>query len=97
MPDLVGDRTATLDHLRRIWQLLSETPGFDSFTLVQRLAKLVVAPETQAMGQQIASELAQRAIARLVRELVQPSGKPLSNQPLPNHANTLPLPTAALR
>lgn len=92
--DRTADRTATLDHLRRIWQLLAETPGFDSFTLVQRLAKLLVAPETQVMGQQIASELAQRAIARLVRELVQPTDAP---NPLPTNPNPLPLPTAALR
>jgi predicted unusual protein kinase regulating ubiquinone biosynthesis (AarF/ABC1/UbiB family) len=92
--DSTTDRTATLDHLRRIWQLLSDTPGFDSFILVQRLAKLLVAPETQAMGQQIASELAQRAIARLVRELVQPTDAP---NPIPTNPNPLPLPTAALR
>ncbi|HEY9689433.1 MAG TPA: AarF/ABC1/UbiB kinase family protein [Coleofasciculaceae cyanobacterium] len=60
----------TLDRLQRIWQLLQETPGFDSMKLLQLAARVLVKPETQQLGQQIAGELAQRAIARLIREVL---------------------------
>jgi len=59
-----------LQRLQNIWGLLQETPGFDRMKFAQMLAKLLVRPETQQMGQQIAGELAQRAIARFVRDVL---------------------------
>ena len=57
-----------LEHLRRIIDILRETPGFDPVSLLPLVPRLVSKPETQQMGQHIAAGLAQRAAARLIRE-----------------------------
>jgi len=69
-PASTNNPRETLERLQRIWQLLQETPGFDSMKLLQLAARVLVKPETQQLGQQIAGELAQRAIARLIREVL---------------------------
>lgn len=56
------------EHMKRIWELLKETPGFDLMQLVPIIPQLLLKPETQRMGQKIAGGLAQRVIARLIRE-----------------------------
>ncbi len=63
-------QTKTFDHLKVIWQILRNTRGFDPMKLVPVLTKLLMNPETQRMGQQIAEGLIQKAIARLIRTLV---------------------------
>jgi predicted unusual protein kinase regulating ubiquinone biosynthesis (AarF/ABC1/UbiB family) len=73
----------TLEHLRRILGLLQDTPGFDPLQIVPVLGKVIVKPETRRMGTRIASGLAQKAIARLIRELLVPEtatplAKPIS-------------------
>jgi hypothetical protein len=68
-----------LDQLRRILDLLRETPGFDAAQVASRLPTLLFKPETQAMGQQVMSGLAQRALARLIRNVLvegEPSAAP---------------------
>jgi len=60
----------SLDHLIRIVNILRETPGFDPLQIAAILPRLLVKPETQKMGQQIATRLAQRAIARFIREFL---------------------------
>jgi predicted unusual protein kinase regulating ubiquinone biosynthesis (AarF/ABC1/UbiB family) len=59
-----------LEHMQRIWGILQETQGFDPALVASLLPQLVVKPETQRMGQQIASRLAQRALARFIREVL---------------------------
>ncbi|MBO9999217.1 MAG: AarF/ABC1/UbiB kinase family protein [Cyanobacteria bacterium SID2] len=63
-----GDRE-NLDRVKRIWSILQDTPGFDPIQLVPIVPKLLTKPETQKMGQQIVSNLAQRAAARLIRNV----------------------------
>lgn len=60
----------SLDHLKRIWQILQETPGFEPTQVLPLIPQLLFKPETQQLGQQIAGGLAQRAIAHLIRELL---------------------------
>lgn len=62
----------TLEHLRRIWAVLQDTPGFDPFQLLPALGRVLVRPETQKLGSRIASGLAQKAAARVIRELLAP-------------------------
>jgi hypothetical protein len=50
--------------------LLRETPGFDPAILVPLVPRLFLKPELHQMGQHIASGLAQRAAARLIREVL---------------------------
>jgi hypothetical protein len=56
------------EHIKRIWEILKDTPGFDPMQLVPVIPQLLLKPETQRMGQKIAGGLAQRVIARMIRE-----------------------------
>ncbi|MBI4782053.1 MAG: AarF/ABC1/UbiB kinase family protein [Oscillatoriophycideae cyanobacterium NC_groundwater_1537_Pr4_S-0.65um_50_18] len=58
------------DHMVRILNLLRETPGFNAAQLLPVIPKLLVNPKMQQMGQQIVGGLAQRAAARLIREVL---------------------------
>ncbi|MDJ1181592.1 ABC1 kinase family protein [Roseofilum casamattae] len=72
-PTTTGEKTEdqqNLEHLQRIWQIVRETQGFDPMKVIPILPQLIFKPETQQMGQQIASGLAQRAIARFIREIL---------------------------
>lgn len=77
----------TWQHIRNIWQILAETPGFDGMKLLPLVPELLRKPETQALGQRIAEGLLQRIAVRVIRNLL------LSNAP--EAANRLP--QAALR
>ena len=91
VPATAGDNGEALQRLQNIWGLLQDTPGFDRVKVAQVVAQLLVRPETQQMGQQIASELAQRAIARFVRDVLL-RDTPTAARPIP-----LPAPgTAAI-
>ncbi|MGB6169434.1 MAG: AarF/ABC1/UbiB kinase family protein [Geitlerinemataceae cyanobacterium] len=59
-----------LEHLKRIWGILQDTPGFDAMELASLIPQLIVKPETQRMGQQIVGNLAQRTLARLIRRVL---------------------------
>jgi len=60
----------TMEQVKRIWDILQETPGFDASKLIALVPQLLFKPETQQMGQKIMGELTQRAIARLIREVL---------------------------
>lgn len=65
----VSDTPATsLTHIQRLITILRETQGFDPLKLVPLIPQLLSKPQLQTMGQQVASGLAQRAAARLIRE-----------------------------
>ncbi len=68
-----GDQN-NLDHIKRIIGILQETKGFDPMLLVQRVPALITKPEVRRLSQQVAGELAQRAAARLIRELLLSDG-----------------------
>ena len=71
------------EHIQRIWEILQASPGFDPMKILPLIPELLVKPETQRMGQQIASGLAQRAVARFIREVL------LSEEPLsPNNGKS---------
>lgn len=61
----------SIEHIQRIWEILESTPGFDRMELLQTLPGLLTKPEMQKMGQQVAGGLTQRAIARIVRQLLE--------------------------
>lgn len=69
---IVHETPQSLEHIKRIWQILQETPGFDPAQIIPIIPNLLQKPETRQMGQQIASGLAQRAAARLIREILLP-------------------------
>lgn len=69
-PSLTIEQQQTLDHIRRIWEILQETPGFDPKKLAPQLPQLLLKPEVQRLGQQLANRFAQRTLARLIREMI---------------------------
>jgi predicted unusual protein kinase regulating ubiquinone biosynthesis (AarF/ABC1/UbiB family) len=80
-PAIAPTDQKNIEHLTRIVGILRETPGFDPLHLVSILPRLITKPETQQMGQQIAGGLAQRAAARLIRELL------LTDEPAAQNGN----------
>jgi predicted unusual protein kinase regulating ubiquinone biosynthesis (AarF/ABC1/UbiB family) len=67
-----GAGSPSWQHLIRILGLLRQTKGFDPQLLLTVLPKLITKPETRAMGQRVMGGLAQRAVARLIREILAP-------------------------
>ncbi|MDT9339245.1 AarF/ABC1/UbiB kinase family protein [Trichodesmium erythraeum 21-75] len=58
------------EHIKNIWKIIQDTPGFDAMELVQLIPNILGKPEMQRMGQQVAGGLTQRALARLIRQLL---------------------------
>lgn len=71
-PPVAATDQQTLEHLKRIWALLQDSPGFDPFELLPVLGEILVRSEAQQLGRRIAAGLAQKAAARLIRELLAP-------------------------
>jgi len=69
-PSAATDQQQTIEHIKRVWDILQETRGFDPARLAPKIPQLLLKPELQHIGQQVASRLAQRAIARLIREVL---------------------------
>ncbi len=77
---IIADAPSNLDRILGIVGLLRETPGFDPALLVPLVPRLFLKPELHQMGQHIAGGLAQRAAARLIREvLLREPGTPNQN------------------
>ncbi len=80
-PVTLSENQQTLEHVKRIWNILQETRGFDQGKLLSLLPRLLSRPETQKMGQKIVGGLAQKFAVRLLREFL------LTDQPVPQIAN----------
>lgn len=87
-----------LEHIQRILGILQETKGFDPMVLAQKVPQLLAKPEVRQLGQQVANGLAQRAAARLIRELLieEPPANPHQNGHYPSPAEPKPLPQLSL-
>lgn len=69
-PTVSSSDQQTLEHIQRIWGILQNTPGFDPAKLLPILPRLLFKPEVHRMGQKIVEGLAQKAIARFIREFL---------------------------
>jgi predicted unusual protein kinase regulating ubiquinone biosynthesis (AarF/ABC1/UbiB family) len=67
---ITSDQQKTLDHIKRILSILQETRGFDPTTFIPKSVQLLVNPGVQRLGQQIAGRLAQKALTKLIRDLL---------------------------
>ena len=76
-PVALSENQQTLEHVKRIWNILQETRGFDQGKLLSLLPRLLAKPETQKMGQKIVGGLAQKFAVRLLRDFL------LTEQPSP--------------
>ncbi|WP_341527643.1 AarF/ABC1/UbiB kinase family protein [Nostoc sp. UHCC 0302] len=69
-PGATVEQQQTLEHIKRILNILRETRGFDLTQLAPQLAQLLVNPGVQRLGQQVANRFTQKAVARLIRQLL---------------------------
>jgi predicted unusual protein kinase regulating ubiquinone biosynthesis (AarF/ABC1/UbiB family) len=69
-PTPTPEQSETLERFTRILTLIRETPGFDPMQILPVIPNLLFRPEAQQMGQQIIGGLAQRAVARFIREVL---------------------------
>ena len=58
------------DQAIRILGILRNTPGLDASTLASVVPKLIVKPEARDIGRRVVNGVAQRAIARMIREFL---------------------------
>ncbi|NEO84349.1 MAG: AarF/ABC1/UbiB kinase family protein [Spirulina sp. SIO3F2] len=73
-----------LAHIQNIWDILQQTQGFDPILLVSTVPKLLLKPELQEMSEHIANGLAQRVMARLIRQWLMADEADLSQPALPS-------------
>ncbi|MCC5645207.1 AarF/ABC1/UbiB kinase family protein [Nostoc sp. CHAB 5824] len=69
-PVATVEQQQTLEHIKRILGILRETRGFDPVQFAPQIAQLLVNSDVQRLGQQIASRFTQKAVARLIRQLL---------------------------
>ncbi|MEA5619610.1 AarF/ABC1/UbiB kinase family protein [Cronbergia sp. UHCC 0137] len=69
-PSATVEQQQTLEYIKRILNILQETRGFNPAQLATQVAQIVVNPRARNLGQQIANRFTQKAIARLIRQLL---------------------------
>ncbi|OLP17686.1 hypothetical protein BST81_15310 [Leptolyngbya sp. 'hensonii'] len=69
-PTLPTEDQKSLEHIKRIWDILRETPGFDPARILPLIPRLLLNPEVQHMGQRVGVGLMQRSLARFIREFL---------------------------
>jgi predicted unusual protein kinase regulating ubiquinone biosynthesis (AarF/ABC1/UbiB family) len=72
----------TLGHIQRIWGILQNTKGFDPMVILPIIPQILTKSETQNLGRRIASGLAQKFAARLIREVLLQGDPIIPEQPL---------------
>ncbi len=60
----------SLERIQRILTILRDSQGFDPMKVLPLVPRLLAKPELQTMGQKVAGNLAQKAAARFVREIL---------------------------
>ncbi len=100
-PTPTPEQSETLERFTRILTLIRETPGFDPMQILPVIPNLLFRPEAQQMGQQIIGGLAQRAVARFIREvLLQEDESKIvavsTNGSVPGSGGRSPVPSLAL-
>ncbi len=70
IPSATIEQQQTLEYIKRIAGILRETKGFDATKLAPQLAQVIINPGVQRLGQQIANRVTQKAVTRIIRELL---------------------------
>jgi len=70
IPSATVEQQQTLEYIKRIAGILRDTKGFDGTKLAPQLAQILVNPGVQLLSQQIATRVTQKAVTRLIRELL---------------------------
>jgi predicted unusual protein kinase regulating ubiquinone biosynthesis (AarF/ABC1/UbiB family) len=69
-PAVPVENPPVLGNIQRIWGILQETQGVDVNHLLPIIPKLLIKPEAKELGERVFNGVAQRAIARLIREIL---------------------------
>ncbi|MBD2197399.1 MULTISPECIES: ABC1 kinase family protein [Calothrix] len=69
-PAATVEQQQTLEHIKRILNILRDTRGFDPVQFAPQLAQLILNPGVQRLGQQITNRLLQKALTKLIRDLL---------------------------
>jgi predicted unusual protein kinase regulating ubiquinone biosynthesis (AarF/ABC1/UbiB family) len=69
-PSATIEQQKTLEHIKRILLILRETRGFDPTKLTSQITQVVFHPQAQRLGQQIVNRFTQKALTRLIRQLL---------------------------
>ena len=70
VPGASSEEKETLEHIKNIIKILQEGGNFDLSKTIEQISKLAVNPNVQTLGQKIASQIVQKAAARVLRELL---------------------------
>ncbi|MBD2139306.1 AarF/ABC1/UbiB kinase family protein [Anabaena sp. FACHB-1237] len=70
LPAASVEQKQTLEHIQRIAGILRETRGFDASKIAPQLAQIIVNPGVQKLSQQVVNRMTQKAITRIIRELL---------------------------
>jgi predicted unusual protein kinase regulating ubiquinone biosynthesis (AarF/ABC1/UbiB family) len=70
IPSATVEQQQTLEYIKRIADILRDTKGFDPTKFAPKLAQIIVNPGVQLLGQQIATRVTQKAVTRIIRELL---------------------------
>ncbi|MDY6902785.1 MAG: AarF/ABC1/UbiB kinase family protein [Cyanobacteriota bacterium] len=70
VPGASSEEKETLEHIKNIIKILQEGGNFDLSKTIEQISQLAVNPNVQSLGQKIASQVAQKAAARVLRELL---------------------------
>jgi hypothetical protein len=69
-PAELRQNAQSFQHISNIIQILRQTEGFDPLRLVTVGTQLIAKPETQQLGQKVAEGLVQKALTRLIRNVL---------------------------
>ncbi|MDB9311351.1 AarF/ABC1/UbiB kinase family protein [Aphanizomenon sp. CS-733/32] len=70
IPSASVEQQQTLEYIKRIAGILRDTKGFDATKFAPQLAQIIVNPGVQLLSQQIATRVTQKALTRVIRELL---------------------------
>ena len=78
-------------HITNVLQILQETEGYDPLKLIPIITNIIQNSETQKLGQKIAGGLAQKATARLIRNILLDSNNTNNRNDRNGFPSNLPL------
>jgi predicted unusual protein kinase regulating ubiquinone biosynthesis (AarF/ABC1/UbiB family) len=70
IPSASVEQQQTLEYIKRIAGILRDTKGFDATKFAPQLAQIIVNPGVQLLSQQIATRVTQKAVTRVIRDLL---------------------------
>ncbi len=79
-PSVSSEEQQTLEHIKNIIKILQEGGNFDPLQAIEQISQLIVNPNVQRLGEQITSQIAQKVLVRVLRELLVTEDVEITNQ-----------------